>query len=233
MTPKGVNTPTHLYPLKSNLLILLSVLSLAACRRVQEAPTPQPSYYPLGINEYTIFAVEELEHDPFREKTDTNRYWLRETIVDTLRDNTGQLVYQLEQETSSDTGITWSFVRYGLTHSNVSSAQRFINDIRTVVLSFPLRERKSWDVNELNSQDNKTARYFDIDQPYTLNGQEYGTTLRVDLGSDVDPLFQEVEEEIYARGKGLVQRRKINVETQPGKYKEGNEFTQTIIRTNR
>lgn len=232
-TLKEAFTPIRYSHLKNKFLIILSVISLTACRRVKETPAPEPSYYPLAIGEFSIFAIEELTHDPFREQTDTSRYWLRETIVDTLRDNSGRLVYKIEQETSRDTSTSWAFESYGLTHTDEFNAQRFINDVRTVVLSFPLRERKSWDVNELNSQDNKTARYFDIDQAVTVSGQEYSNTLRVDLGNDVDPLFQEIEEEIYARGVGLIKRIKINVETQPDKYKEGNEFTQTIIRTNR
>ncbi len=206
---------------------------MAGCRRLREAPEPQPAYFPLAINDYSIYAVEELNHDPFREQTDTTRYWLRETIIDTLRDNAGRLVFQIEQEISSDTGNTWSFLNYGLTHNDLYTAQRFVSDIRTVVLSYPLRERKSWDANELNNQAKKTARYYDIDQPYTLNEKVYDATLRVDLGDEVDAFFQEVEEEIYARGIGLIQRKKINVETQPNKYKKGNELRQTIIHTNK
>jgi len=219
--------------LKSRILILLVVASFFSCRRVKEAPVELPSYFPLAVGDYSIFAIEDLQHDAFREQTDTIRFWLRESIIDTTRDNAGRLVYQIEQERSTDSGETWTFIRFGTTYQDEYTAQRTIEDKRTVVLSFPLRERKSWDVNELNVEDKKTARYFDIDQAYTLDGDIYENTLRVDLGNDVDIFFQEEEEEVYARGKGLIWRKSINVETQPGKYKEGNEFTQTIISTNR
>lgn len=219
--------------MKSKLLIFFTILSVLACRKLKETPETLATYYPLAIGEYSIFAIQELEHDPFTEKTDTINYWLKETIVDTLRDNTGQLAYKLQEEQSNDQGESWEFIRFGVTHKDENSAQRFVGNIRTVVQSYPLRERKSWDVNELNNQDKKTARYFDIDQEYTIDQSSYTNTLRVDLGTDVDPLFQEVEEEIYARGKGLIKRIKINVETQPNKYKEGNEYIQTIISTNR
>lgn len=220
--------------MKTKNLIFISILSLAACKQLQDPPAAIPSYYPLALGDYSIFSIEELTHDPFREETDTNRYWLKEIIVDTLRDNEGNLVYKFERSRSLDVGDTWDHISYGITHKNEASAELFIEDKRTVVLSFPLRERKSWDANELNSLDRKLARYFDIDQSYTLSdGREFANTLRVDLGNDVDILFQEIEEEIYARGVGLIRKYKLNVETQPGKYKEGNELTQTIISTNR
>ncbi|MDB4162003.1 hypothetical protein N9772_06530 [Bacteroidia bacterium] len=219
--------------MKNKILIILAIMGLAACTKLKDAPADLPHYYPLALNDYSIFAIEELQHDAFREKTDTIYYWLKETVADTIRDNTGQLVYKIEIEHSIDSGRTWEFITYGLTHKDDFSAQRVINNRRSVVLSFPLRERRSWDVNELNIEDMKTARYFDIDQTYTLAGVAYSNSLRVDLGNDVDLFFQEVEEEVYARGKGLIWRKKIALETQPGKYKDGNEFTQTIIRTNR
>jgi|TARA_B110000902_G_scaffold207767_1_gene236889 hypothetical protein len=219
--------------MKHKTPIILAIMSLAACTKLKDAPAELPHYYPLALNDYSTFAIEELQHDAFREETDTIYYWLKETVADTVRDNTGQLAYTIEIEQSNDSGRTWEFITYGLAHKDNFSAQRMVNNKRTVVLSFPLRERKSWDINELNIEDMKTARYFDVDQAYTLVGVAYSNSLRVDLGNDVDPFFQEVEEEIYARGKGLIWRKKLSVETQPGKYKEGNEFTQTIIRTNR
>ncbi len=209
------------------------MLGLSACTKLKDAPAELPNYYPLALDDYSTFAIEELQHNPFMEETDTLHYWRRETVADTIRDNTGEIVYKIEIEQSNDSGKTWMFIATGFTHRDVYSAQRMLNDVRTIVLSFPLRDRKSWDINERNIQKKKTARYFDIDQTYTLAGVEYTNTLRVDLGNDVDLFFQEIEEEIYSRGKGLIWRRKLSVETQPGKYKEGNEFTQTIIDTNR
>ena len=49
---------------------------------------------------------------------------------------------------------------------------------------------------------------------------------------DIYIIFTIFEEEVYARGIGLISRKFCDIETQPGKYKDGIEYTKTIISSN-
>lgn len=232
-TQRVAFTLTAYYPLKNKLAILFIFLSLVSCNRVKDAPAEQASYLPLSIGQYSVFQVRELIHNDFLERTDTLDYLLRETVIDTLRDNANNLLYKISREQSSDSGFSWDALSFAYDYINTDLAARLVDDKRYILHSFPLTERKTWDVNELNILETKTAHYCDIDQSHTLASENYAQSLRVDLGNDVDPFFQKIEEEYYARGVGLIERTIINVETQPNKYKKGNELIQTLLSTNR
>ena len=62
---------------------------------------------------------------------------------------------------------------------------------------------------------------------------EFIETVIVDLGNDINPFFTTVEEEVYAKNIGLINRIVKEIETQPGKYKDGTEYEQTFYRTNK
>ena len=205
----------------------------SSCKRV-ETPTPivGPTYFPLETGKYITYSVVELNHDAFLTKTDTTSYLLRETIDSVLTDAPSG-TYKLVVERSNDSGNTWEFMHFASLHKDDYSAERAENNERKVKLSFPFKDRKSWDANELNSQNFQTARLRNIGQPDTLiSGKIMSNTVFVDLGDDQDPFFTNVEKEVYADSIGLVERIFADYETQPGKYKDGKEYRKTFFESN-
>ncbi len=57
-------------------------------------------------------------------------------------------------------------------------------------------------------------------------------TIETSFLDQEDIIFTHFEEEVYARGLGLIKRKFIDIETQPGKYKDGIEYTKTFIQSN-
>lgn len=173
-----------------------------------------------------------LEHDGFTEKTDTISYFIKKTTQDTIINNAGKLVYRTKIEQSqNDTNYT--FIKYVIEERDNFSAQRVEDDTRKIKLSFPLKERKIWDANEFNINEYQSAETIKINEPYMSGNTEFTETVTVDLGNDINPFFTIVEEEVYAKNIGLINRIVKEIETQPGKYKDGTEYEQTFYRTNK
>ena len=203
-----------------------------SCTRVEPVRESDTVFFPLELNAFTVFEVTELKHDAFLEQTDTFQFFIKETIEDTAFNNGGQVSYRVKVEKSED-DTTYTFEKYVILERDPSSAQRVEDDIRNIKLSFPLRERKTWDANELNIYDYQSARTLLIREPSTVGTTTFAETVTVDFGFDVDLFFTNIEEEVYAKDIGLVKRIFKEIETQPGKYKDGIEYEQTFYRTNR
>ena len=209
------------------------LLSFASCKRLEEPELIGLSYAPLEIGKFIIYDVTNLSHDAFKERTDTNYFQIRETIESDFIDNAGNTVYKLLVEISEDSGSNWNFISYTILQRDEYSCQRVEDDIRKVKLSFPLKERKSWDANQMNTLPSQKAKITNLDKLFTISTElTFSNTLIIDLGSEVDPFFQNVESEVYAAGIGLIERKLTDVETQPGKYKDGNEYIQTYQQSN-
>lgn len=206
---------------------------VSACKRVEDpSPIIGPTYFPIELEKYIIYSVAELNHDAFLSKTDTSLFLQRETI-DALIEGSITETYKLRIETSIDSGITWKFTHFATIQKNVYSAERTENNERKVKLSFPFKDRKSWDANELNSQPFQTARLRKIGEADSLlNGIIFFNTVTVDLGNDQDPFFTNIEQEVYADSIGLIERIFADYETQPGKYKDGTEYIKTFYQSN-
>ena len=56
------------------------------------------------------------------------------------------------------------------------------------------------------------------------------TTVNVILANQTNFIFSHIETEIYARNTGLIKQEIIQTETQPGKYKNGIEYTKIRIK---
>jgi hypothetical protein len=189
-------------------------------------------FFPLKLSTYTVFKVTKMQHDAFLEQTDTLRYFIKETTQDTIMNNAGKLVYRTKIEESLD-DTKYIFVKYVIEERDNYSAQRVEDDTRKIKLSFPLKERKTWDANELNVNEYQSAKTIKINEPYIAGETEFLETVIVDLGNAIDPFFTTIEEEVYAKHIGLVNRIVKEIETQPGKYKDGTEYEQTFYRTNK
>ena len=83
-----------------------------------------------------------------------------------------------------------------------------------------------------NNQDIQYGYYKNTDTPDQIEDSLFNETVIVKLADQEDIIFTYFEEEVYARGLGLIKRKFIDIETQLGKYKNGIEYTKTFIQSN-
>ncbi len=217
----------------NNKLLSLIILAALSCKRVEP---PKESigqeYFPLEVGKYCCYKMDSISHDGFAGTSDTLHYYLKETIESTFEDNAGNTAYRIRIEYRFDSLGRWLFKQYISANAGLYSAEINRNDIRLVNLSFPVRNRKTWDANELNYLEPLICRYINVNKAYELGDTEYPITLEVDQGDEEDPFFRFYGREVYAFGIGLIQKQYINTEQQIGKYLKGSEFTKTLYETN-
>ena len=220
--------------MKNSLFLLFVVAIIVSCKRVEP---PKESigqeYFPLEVGKYWCYQMDSITHDGFTGISDTVHYLIRETIESSFEDNAGNTAYRIRIDYKFDSMPSWNFKQYISANSDIYSAQINRNDVRLVKLSFPVRNRKTWDENELNFLDAQLNRYINVDEPYTINDTLiYSQTLEVDQGDEEDPFFRFYGRETYAFGIGLIKKQYINTEQQIGKYLQGSEYTKTLYETN-
>jgi hypothetical protein len=210
----------------------LLILSLfASCDRSEEPTTFGLEYFPIEVGKYKCYTMDSIAYYAFSGSSDTFNYFIKETVETSFIDNAGNKAFRLKVDVSFDTALEWNFSKYLTVHKDAYSAQLVENDLRYVKLSFPVKNRKSWDENEYNVLDKQLCRYIDIDEPFELNGKTYMNTLAVDKGDSEDPYFRFFGRDVYAVGTGLILEEYINTETQQGKTK-GNAYTKTLYSSN-
>ena len=124
------------------------------------------------------------------------------------------------------------FQHYSVLKDDDFGIERTDFDVKKVKLSFPVQNNKRWDINMFNNQDVQYGYYNQVDESFFIDDSTFDETVTIKIADRQDIIFTQFEEEIYARGIGLIQRQFKDIETQPGKYKDGIEYTETLLQTN-
>jgi hypothetical protein len=180
-------------------------------------------YYPLEVGLEYIYQVDSII---FREGVgrilaDTSRTFFREVIIDSLRDNAGQLVYRIERFERSTTDAPWRITKVLTASRTDRQAFRTEDNLRFINLVFPLHEGVRWDGNVFLPGSIKFKgstrdviifeewdyRVISFDIPETVAGQSYPAVATVQQ-ADFDESILELRKarEKYARNVGLVSR---------------------------
>ena len=145
-------TPMHTF---HRFAIFFSIaLIINACgERVTFEPAPwdesQYTYFPLETGKYVVYRVDSIVYDfaPGGISRDSSGTFVKEITGDTLRDQSGQLLYRIERyERSSDTA-QWQLVSIGTAGRSGGQAIRTENNLRFLKLIFPMDRRSEWDGN--------------------------------------------------------------------------------------
>ncbi|MEM1320427.1 MAG: hypothetical protein AAGG75_09225 [Bacteroidota bacterium] len=187
-------------------------------------------YFPLEVGKYTIYQVDSVLFDTTGTGVviDSTQSFIRETIVDTFVDNSGQTNYRIEREWRRSLGETWTVQDVWTALRSDIRAERVEENFRFVKMVFPLSVGRSWDGNQ----------FIDINTNISVAGETivpfknwFYEILSVGEPGAVGVLqFDEVAEitqadaenfielrrsfERYARGVGLIYREMWILDTQ-------------------
>ena len=191
-----------------------------------------PEYYPIEVGKYTVYSVNEINHDAFNGTSDTILYFIKETLLEQIKDSLLGLKYTLQIERSEDGVSNWEYVKIASIYKDDAQLQRYEDDIRKVKLTFPMLLRKYWDCNSYNTQDEQRVRIVKLDEAYSTSDSTFAQTATIKLADNDDPFFTNIEYEVYAKNLGLIERTFVDLERQPGKHLKGTEYVQTYKSSN-
>lgn len=213
----------HYSLLKCRLLLAgLLTLAVAACtENHEEAPAPDNDYYPVALGAYRTYDV--LDSIWTDNALTINRYQFRERVASAFEDASGQTAYRIIRSRRATSSDTWQDDSTMLVLPTASSVQLTRNNRRTVELVFPVRAAYAWNRDAFNQLDTVTAqnrRYEQIGQAFQAGTQRYEQTVTTEdtevntlTGVTLDDGIQQVAKyrQVYARGVGLVFRRKRRI----------------------
>jgi len=212
--------------LKSLLLVSLTIFSLSCSKGTDPIPVDMGyDYYPLTIGNTWVYDVQEIDKNTLAD--DTTQYQLKEVVAELVDggDEDNYLLYRYKRASVSDTWVidsVWSAKKE--THYLIKTE----NNIRFQKLVFGVALGLSWDGNLWNVFEEETYTIVNLDIPYELNSIAYDEVLEVEQKVDKNLILSVDSREHYARGVGLIEVYKENLETQPGEKTLGMIYHQTL-----
>lgn len=190
------------------------MLSFGCKRQQAEMVSFGYRYLPLNIGASIDYAVDSTVYNDFTQSDTTYTFTIRETVADTFTDATGRLNYRIERlKRLTDTG-SFQIQKSIAVVVEGSRAERLEDNQRTVILSFPIEQGKTWDGNAFSDQG---MVRFEIESAHksesigTLSFDSVTTVIHYnDTSNFIEKRFRK---EQFARDVGLVSLEYIHIET--------------------
>jgi hypothetical protein len=192
--------------------VLLSALSLLvfSCKK-DEQPSVLSSfhygYYPIKEGSFWVYQVTEIIHDENAAIShDTISYQLKTEIGDTLLDNEGRIVNRFNRYKRSNPLAAWVLTDVWTTVVAENRAELVEENIRRVVLRFPVKTATIWDPNQFNFLPSAQAYYEYIHKPFTVGSIQSDSTVHVVSAKELTLVSYQNQYEVYAKQIGLVKK---------------------------
>lgn len=187
------------------LLLLILTLVFVACKK-QKPVNFHFGYFGLEPGRYVVYDVMEINHDQALAQHDTVYYQLKTVWGDTVIDNEGRIAREFLRYTRPNASSNWQITDVWTGIIDGIRAELVEENQRVVKLVFSPSISKSWDANNYNMLGEMLCYYTDIHDDYTINGQEFDSTLIVEQ-ADFTSLIDTVRKyEVYRKGTGLIRK---------------------------
>lgn len=212
--------------LRFSAAVLLLALLAAGCKKKTADPVDLGyKYAPAQVGNWFIYNVDSIDHNAFTGTIDTFRFQLREVYESEWIDNSGREGLRVERYKRATSADAWGLSDvYSAIRTN-TTFERFEENQRFLLLSFPPENGKTWNGNAFNDLGEQEYEYKDIDEPATIGGHTFDSTLTVVQENNINLIETRVREEQYARGIGLVRKHITSLDDQDD---SGIEYTATI-----
>jgi hypothetical protein len=166
-------------------------------------------YFPLQTGFYQIYTIEETiytELDPPQEFS----YELKTEVVDSFANLEGGITYVLYRSTRATGNDPWVFQEAWSARTNAQQIVLNEGNVSYIRIALPAFKNKEWNGNALNSLAEDIYLMESIGKSYPLNSAlEFEDALVVNQENEVNNLFRDEREEVYARNAGLIYKKSI------------------------
>ncbi len=194
------------------------LLLLASCDdRVEENPGfSGPEFFAYDSGQVRIYEVDSFIHSSQADSVQYRKILFREFAESWIPNNDGSRSLRIERSVSYDTGKTWRMNRVFSVQNRSTHAEWWEENVRTIVLSYPVREKRIWNGNALNSFEPSNYSIGAIRSGYSNGLLSAERAVRVNRQADSNFLYRISEYEWYGTGLGLMYRQYVSLIKQPG-----------------
>lgn len=221
--------------MKKHIRIAWSLaLLLASCRtETEEYKARGPEYFPLRVGSERFYMYDSVSYSRLTASIRYYSFRIREVVKDSFVDQAGNITYRLEQYESRDTGRSFSFRALHTVNADAYGIQRVEQNRRNLVLSFPIRNLRSWyPYFYWNDSFQTSARfqYTGVNKPYANNWMTIQDAVWVKQQYDSTFIFVREAREIYGRNTGLLYKLKKDIDLQVMDEPDGHVVTWQLYR---
>jgi hypothetical protein len=194
--------------IRPSLFFGILVFSLLACDKSSKNPIQfHHDYFPLETGRYVSYEAMEISHDEQGLITsDTNNFYLKTVIGDSILDNSGHINYEFLRYKKDSLHHDWVLQDVWTVRVIENRLEVVEENVRLVKFAFPPKKSKIWDMNAYNTKPEMLTRF----NPELLHDAYQLGTFALDSAVQVDEqdFFSLVDHrrkyEVYAKNIGLV-----------------------------
>jgi len=198
---------------KSIWLILTLVVVFFSCSKDNDyvAPDIGHDYAGLEAGKYVVYDVDSFFYDDFNSTIDTSYFQIKEVVDSEYEDLEGEEAFKIIRYRKEIDSTSWVLIDVWYSKLTQTNFQKTEENNKFVKLIFPVRNNSTWNGNSMNNLDEMEYAYTSIDHSETVGGVSLNNVLTV-LQYEFSPLTEEnLFEEKYAKGIGLVYKKSIEI----------------------
>lgn len=218
----------NLFPLFLGLFLIVACKSKTTLEDFQVDKGFE--YFPMEIGKYKEYTVDSITFDTtglgiIVEETST---LVREEVIDTFRDNTNRLTYQVERFERKSEQEEWQIHSVGYVVPTENEVEVVESNLRFIKMVFPLQDGDLWDGNQYIDPTTiipikgETVEVFkswsyevqSLGEPDVINNIAFDEVAVLTQAESENVIELRQSTEKYARGVGLVFREMMILDTQ-------------------
>lgn len=217
---------------KTLLPILFAFLLFCGCKKDTVLPPVDMgyAYFPVNPGHWVIYKVDSTNWDDFTGIVDTFQFEIKEYIESEYLDNEGRPTARLERYKRQNDTSAWYLKDVWVMNRTSATAEKVEENIRFLKLIFPAKSGQTWNGNIYNTLGKQEYEFNDVNEPYTAGNMQFDSTVTVLQANEITLISEDIANEVYAKGVGLVYKKYRSIIKKPtGEIEKGKDFTYTII----
>ena len=187
------------------------------------------NYISSKIGSYSDYAVQEIIYDDFKNTIDTFNYQIKEVNESTFKDNLGRNSIRIDRYKRNHDSINWDYLNTWYTSVDAHSIERIENNIRKIIISFPITNDAVWNSNEFNMEYVNNVFYTSLHKPYTLNSTKHDSSITIESVLVSNSVKERAYKEVYIKNIGLVYKNIVFID-KIGNLQRGRRLNFKLIR---
>lgn len=220
----------------SKLILLIAIITIIACGKNENGTLDSAQaadYFPLQVGKTWVYNLDSIKYDIQNDKSvkvDTVRLQVREALIDTFTDATGQKRYKIERSEKLRTATAWNLSDIFSTSIQKDIVLRTEGSFTYIKMPKVLTVGATWDGNVYNDPAIKIEIEGEILEPFSkkwsfevlsfnksekIGNVTYDNVLTIEAQTDPKILTERrYMIEKYAKGIGLVYKDMKIMDTQ-------------------
>ncbi len=190
-------------------LLVSAFIILGGCKKQTQKPLDIGlEYFPIEVSSALVYQVDctaynsffaDTQHFKFQEKHVTDHIHVQPN------GDSAFIVHVFQKDTASSS--LWTYKKDYALYKQSARIERFKDNLRQTVFTFPVKDGYTWDANAFNTDPEVAYYYKDVNAPF----ENYDSSVYVIQNETINALGDYHAFEVYGKHTGLVYKEQFDV----------------------